>query len=497
MADPTRPEPRLLKGFRDLFGDTLVRRRKMIDTIIRVYARYGFSPLETPSLEYLDVVGKYLPDTDAAEGGVFAFRSPDDEWVALRYDLTAPLSRIVAQYNELPLPYRCYQIGSVFRNEKPGPGRFREFFQCDFDTVGTVSMAADAEVAMVLADALEELGIRRGDYVIRVNTRRITNGILERSGIPVEADADDQSPTWLTAVRAIDKLDRVGVEGVIELLGKGRMDPSGDFTLGANLEASQIESIMSYVELPRGDRSGLCDLLEPLVEGSGVGERGLKELREIDALLSASGYSDDRVTFDPSVVRGLAYYTGPVFEAELTFEITDENGVTRQFGSVAGGGRYDNLVARFLGREVPGTGASIGVARLLAALETLDPVQVGPEGRSVLVTAMDPGQMPEYFRIAEELREAGIPAEVYLGNKGIAGQIKYADRRGLSAVVIAGADELAAETVSIKDLALGRELSKDVQDRDEWRRERPAQVTVPRSEMVRTVGEIVRQPDCG
>jgi histidyl-tRNA synthetase len=494
MADPTRTEPRLLKGFRDLFGDTLVRRRKMIDTILRVYARYGFSPLETPSLECLDVVGKYLPDTDTPEGGVFAFRNPDDEWVALRYDLTAPLSRIVAQYNELPLPYRCYQIGPVFRNEKPGPGRFREFFQCDFDTVGTTSMAADAEVAMVLADTLEELGIPRGDYVIRVNTRRITNGILERVGIPVDEGATGDSATWLTVVRAIDKLDRVGEEGVAELLGKGRTDPSGDFTPGADLEPSQIERIMRYVGLPRGDRTDLCGLLAPLVEGSGVGERGLGELREIDALLTAGGYADDRVTFDPSVVRGLAYYTGPVFEAELTFEITDEQGVTRRFGSVAGGGRYDNLVERFLGREVPGTGASIGVDRLLAALETLDPGSTRSETRSVLVTAMDRDKLPEYFRIAQELRAAGISAEVYLGKKGIAGQIKYADRRGLPAVVIAGEDELAQGTVSIKDLDLGRELSRDVRDREEWRRERPAQVTVARSEMVQTIAGIVGPP---
>lgn len=491
MADPTRTEPRLLKGFRDLFGDTLVRRRNMIDTILRVYARYGFSPLETPSLEYLDVVGKYLPDTDLPEGGVFAFRNPDDEWVALRYDLTAPLSRIVAQYSELPLPYRCYQIGPVFRNEKPGPGRFREFFQCDFDTVGTTSMAADAEVSMVLADTLEELGIERGDYLIRVNTRRILNGVLERAGIAVDESADDDSATWLTAVRAIDKLDRVGTAGVTELLGKGRMDPSGDFTPGANLDTSQIESVMRYVELPRGDRSGLCELLVPLVEGSEVGERGLGELREIDALLTASGYTDERVTFDPSVVRGLAYYTGPVFEAELTFEITDEKGVTRRFGSVAGGGRYDNLVERFLGRPVPGTGASIGVARLLAALETLDPASTRAERRPVLVTAMDRDRMPEYFRIAEELRAAGLSAEVYLGRKGIAGQIKYADRRGVLAVVIAGEDELAQGTVSIKDLALGRELSKDVRDREEWRRERPAQVTVTRSDLIATLSEIV------
>jgi histidyl-tRNA synthetase len=495
VADPRRTEPRLLKGFRDLFGDTLARRRKMVDTILRVYAKYGFEPLETPSLEYLDVVGKYLPDIDTPEGGVFAFRSPDEDWVALRYDLTAPLSRVVAQYNELPLPYRCYQIGPVFRNEKPGPGRFREFLQCDFDTVGTTSMAADAEVAMVLADTVEELGIPRGDYVIRVNTRRITNGVLERVGIPVDEAVTDDSAAWLTVVRAIDKLDRVGADGVEQLLGEGRTDPSGDFTPGADLETTQIERIMRYVELPRGDRTGLCDLLTPLVQGSSVGERGLAELREIDTLLAAAGYADDRVTFDPSVVRGLAYYTGPVFEADLLFEITDEEGVARRFGSVAGGGRYDNLVERFLGRDVPGTGASIGVDRLLAALETLGPVASRSEARSVLVTTMDRERLAEYFRIAQELRAAGIPAEVYLGSKGIAGQIKYADRRGLPAVVIAGEDELAEGKVSVKDLALGRELSKDVEDREEWRRERPAQVTVSRGDMIRTITDIVRPPE--
>ena len=486
-----RPKARLLKGFRDLFGDILILRRKMIRTVLGVYERYGFTPLETPALEYADVLGKYLPDSDLPDGGIFAFRDDRSEWVALRYDLTAPLSRVVAQYPDLPLPYRRYQVGPVYRQEKPGPGRFREFYQCDFDTVGTASMAADAEVCCILCDALEELGIGPGSYVIRVNNRKVLNGILERAAIPASPGGDEESGGWMTVLRAIDKLDRVGMDGVLELLGPGRRDPSGDFSPGAELEPGQIEWVQRYLTLPRESRSALCRDLETLVGDSEIGQEGVQELVEIHSILDAVGYGEDRVLFDPTVVRGLAYYTGPVFEAELTFEVTDESGARHRFGSVAGGGRYDDLVERFLGRLVPATGASIGVDRLISAQMALRPETGSEITRSVLVVVMQGDHMPEYFGIADELRRAGITAEVFLGKGGLRAQFKYADRRNLPAVVICGEDELARGTVSIKDMAMGRKLAGEIEDRETWRRTRPAQVTVPRTQMVRVLREML------
>ncbi len=490
---PARPQARLLKGFRDIFGEVIPLRRWMIDVISRVYERYGFQPLETPTIEYADVLGKYLPDADLPEGGTFAFRDEKKHWVALRYDLTAPLSRVVAQYPELPQPYRRYQVGLVYRQEKPEPGRFREFYQCDFDTVGTPSMAADAEVCCILSDALEELGISQGNYLIRVNNRKVLNGVLEKADIPITSEAGQERQ--LVVLRAIDKLDRLGWEGVADLLGKGRRDESGDFTPGAELSPKQIETIHAYLSVDSKNRAGFCDDLASLVGDSEVGREGVEELRQIDELLTSLGYGENRVIFDPTLVRGLAYYTGPVFEAVLTFGSTEESGEGVSVGSVAGGGRYDDLVERFLGKSVPATGASIGVDRLLVALQQkgLGPAQ--KRLKPVLVTVMDKSLMSEYFRIAAEFHRVDIPAEVYLGGSGLRAQLKYADRRGLAVAVICGEDEFSKNEVSIKDLAMGRKLSESVKDREEWTQTRPAQVTVSREEMIPTVQKILEQEE--
>lgn len=461
----------------------------MIDTIRGVYERYGFAPLETPSVEYLDALGKYLPESDTAAGGIFAFRDEDSNWLALRYDLTAPLSRIFSEHkNDLPFPFRRYQVGPVWRNEKPGPGRFREFYQFDIDTVGTASMAADAEVCCVLADALEALRIRRGDYVIRVNNRKALNGVLEIVGIPV-----DDGKTSLTVLRAIDKLDRLGIKGVRQLLGKGRTDESGDYTEGAHLRDDQIQRIVDLLSVKEERRAEVCDKFADLVRGSKVGEEGVGELREIDRVLSAVGYAEDRVIFDPTVVRGLAYYTGPVFEAALTFEITDETGQKRQFGSVAGGGRYDYLVERFIGDKVPATGASVGVDRLLAALGQLGHLATLESVPPVVVTVMDRERLLDYEKITFDLRRAGIPAEMYLGDGGFRKQLQYADARGSIVAVIAGSREFEAGQVSLKDLRLGRELSKEITQREAWVKEQPAQVTVPLDHIVQEVRAILNR----
>ncbi len=482
-----RTIPRTPAGFPDAFAEDMMVRRRMIDTLTGVFHRFGFAPLETPAIEYLETLGKYLPESDEPSGGVFALKDDDDEWISLRYDLTAPLSRVVAQYQQtLPKPYRRYQVGPVWRREKPGPGRFRQFYQCDFDTVGAKSIAADVEVAAVMATSLEALDIPADGFEVRVNNRKILNGVLETVGV-------SEAARQATVLRAIDKLDRLGMDGVRDLLGKGRTDDSGDFTRGADLTDMQIETVLGFVGAARGTQTRLevCDKLSYLVKESAVGLEGIHELREMDGLLGAMGLSESRVVFDPTIVRGLGYYTGPVFEAVLTFEIMDEKGRKRSFGSVAGGGRYDDLVTRFTGQKMPAVGGSIGIDRLRAALTALgkvgDTATMGP----VVVTVMDKERLPDYQCIVNELRKAGICAELYLGNKGIGPQMKYADKRRAPAVIIAGGDEFEKGEVSIKDMLLGSELAKEIDDRDEWRKGQPAQQTVLRSEMLPAIQKIL------
>ncbi len=482
--DSSRPVPRIARGFRDLFAADVAVRRAMLQTISGVYEQFGFEPLDTPAIEYVDVLGKFLPESDTPAGGVFSLRD-EEQWVALRYDLTAPLSRVVAQYgHQLTSPFRRYQIGPVWRQEKPGPGRFREFYQCDFDTVGTASMAADAEVCAVVSQCFEALGIGRGEYLLRVNNRKVLNGVLDAIGLPEDDDA--QGPgSRLAVLRAIDKLDRLGTSGVRLLLGKGRLDTSGDYTEGAGLSGEQTEIVMGYLEASVEDRTAVCQRLRELIGGSEVGEEGVRELEEIHHLLDAMDLGPDRVIFDPSVVRGLAYYTGPVMEATLTVEV-EEDGQKRQFGSVLGGGRYDGLVERFTGAKVPATGGSIGVDRLIAALQALDRLAVDRAASPVVITVFERDRMADYQRMATELRSAGIAAELYLGSKGFRAQLKYADKRRSPVAVIAGSNEFERGEVTLKDLKLGAELSRKIKDRAEWQ-EQPAQISAPRSELVAAV----------
>jgi len=492
MKPDTPPiSARRIKGFRDLTGGILLARERMIATIRGVYERFGFTPLETPALEYVDSLGKFLPESDTPDAGIFSFRDEDQEWVALRYDLTAPLARYVAMnINELPLPFRRYQAGPVWRVEKPGPGRFREFYQFDFDSVGTGSMLADAEACMIMAQTLEALGVRRGDYVIKVNNRKVLNGVLESLG----AGAASGQRMALQVLRCIDKLDRVGFAGVEQLLGTGRKDESGAFIAGVGLSPKSIRTVLDYLGAGAETRTGVLEALGAPVAKSQVGRKGLDELREIDAALLAAGYESDRVRFDSTVVRGLEYYTGPVFEGVLTFNIKDENGQPRQFGSVFGGGRYDDLVKRFLGREVPATGASIGVDRLLAALAHLGEIDAAAGGANTLVTRLDKAMTAEYQRLAAELHAAGLPAELYVGTQGIGKQFQYASRTGKIACVVLGPDELAKGEVSIKDLRLGEELSRDIgEDRKKWLEQQPAQVTIPRDKLLETLQGILRR----
>ena len=487
-----RPKARLPKGLRDIRGEEIRATDQMIARIRAVYETYGFEPLETPAFEYTDALGKFLPDEDRPNEGVFSFEDEDGQWLSLRYDLTAPLARFVAQnYDALPKPFRRFQTGSVFRNEKPGPGRFRQFTQFDADTVGTSSVAADAELCMLAAETLKSIGIPQGSYIVKVNNRKLLDAVLELNGLG--GAQEDSEKTRLAVLRAIDKLDRLGLTGVELLLGAGRKDDSGDFTKGAGLDKAQIESIVKFVKAGGKTRTSTLKSLEKLVSKSETGCQGLEELRAMDELLSAAGMAADEVAFDPSVVRGLDYYTGPVFEAELTFETFDDDGNKVRFGSVGGGGRYDGLIARFKGVEVPATGFSIGVSRLAAALEALGKTDTSIETGPVLVLVMDRDRLSGYQAMAQELRGAGITAEMYLGTSGMRAQMKYADKRRAPCVVIVGEDEQALGEVTIKDLLEGARLSKEIEDNKEWRQGRPAQISVPRNEMVDAVRNLIAQ----
>ncbi|MEX3016533.1 histidine--tRNA ligase [Gymnodinialimonas hymeniacidonis] len=480
-----RPKAETPKGFRDYFGAEVSERQQMLAKIAEVYNRYGFDPLETSGVETVEALGKFLPDVDRPNEGVFAFEE-DGMWLALRYDMTAPLARVAAQFrNDLPSPYRRYTMGPVWRNEKPGPGRFRQFYQCDADTVGSGSVAADAEICAMLSDCLEAVGIERGDYVVRVNNRKVLNGVMEVAGLA----GDDKEAERGIVLRAIDKMDRLGEQGVRDLLGEGRKDESGDFTKGAGLSTGQADKIIAFVQATAGDNSQTIGNLKALTEGSDIGTQGVAELEQIAGLLDAQGYGPDRIVIDPSVVRGLGYYTGPVYEAELTFDVQNEKGQTVQFGSVAGGGRYDDLVKRFTGQEVPATGVSIGVDRLLSALRLTGKLK-GEDAGPVIVTVMDRDRMADYQAMASTLRNAGIRAEVYLGNpKNFGNQLKYADKRRSPVAVIQGSDEADRGVVQLKDLILGAKLAQDA-TLEEWKSQ-PAQTEVPLADLVAEVQAMI------
>ena len=476
---PQKLKARLPRGFVDRSAADIRAVDEMVAKIRAVYERYGFDPVETPLFEYTDALGKFLPDSDRPNEGVFSLKDDDEQWMSLRYDLTAPLARYVAEnFNEIQLPYRSYRAGWVFRNEKPGPGRFRQFMQFDADTVGASGVQADAEMCMMMADTMEALGIARGDYVIRVNNRKVFDGVLDGIGL----SGEDNAGRRLTVLRAIDKLDKFGLEGVRLLLGAGRKDESGDFTKGAGLSEEAIASVLAYLAQ---------DNYEP---SSDLYTQGIDELGQIEALVRAGGYGADRIKIDPSVIRGLEYYTGPVFEAELTFPVTNEKGETVVFGSVGGGGRYDGLVSRFMGQPVPATGFSIGVSRLMTALKNLGKLGTDEVLAPVVVCVMDRDieALGRYQRFTQALRHAGIRAEMYQGNKKNFGdQLKYADRRGAPLAIIQGSSERETGAVQIKDLIEGKRLSGEIEDNAAWREARVAQVSVPEDALVEKVKEML------
>ncbi len=483
-----RPKARRPRGFEDKPADLLRAERALIEAAFSVYDSRGFEPLQTPAFEYADALGKFLPDEDRPNEGVFAMQDDDEQWMALRYDLTAPMARFVAEnFDGLAKPYRRYQAGSVYRNEKPGPGRFREFVQCDADSVGAPGAAADAEMIMVAADVMRAVGLKDGEYQVRVNNRKLLDGILESSGVP---GTDEGALQRLQVLRAIDKLDRLGEQGVRDLLGEGREDESGDYTKGAGLSPAGIDAVMGFTTAGSGEREATIKALESVVGNSERGMAGVKELADIDALLTACGYAPDQVAFDTSIVRGLGYYTGPVFEVELLADIRDRKGRPVRIGSIGGGGRYDDLVSRFKGQLVPATGFSFGVSRFLTALERMGHMQaeVTPP---VMICNFDKALMPKYFQLADQLRAQGIRTEVFVGGGNVTKQLKYADKRGVPVAVLMGEDEIAAGQVTLKDLKLGAQMAKAIESNEEWRESRPAQSTVPADQLVSAIKSIL------
>ena len=487
---PTRPEARSPRGFADRRGRDLIAERRLVQRVSEVYERWGFEPLETGAFEYADALGKFLPDSDRPNEGVFALQDDDDQWMALRYDLTAPLARFAAQgWETLPKPFRRYAFGPVWRNEKPGPGRFREFVQCDADTVGSDRPEADAEIIAMACEGLRAAGLEAGQAVVRVSNRKLFDGLFEAGGI---TDPGQR----LTALRAIDKYDRLGWEGVAALLGEGRLDDSGDYTKGARLPTGAIATIEGFLSSVAAEGLTRAETLDAVARVGGlgtIGEAALTELAAIDAALNAMKVSQDAVRFDPTIVRGLEYYTGAVFEAELLLDTVDDKGRAVRFGSIGGGGRYDDLVARFTGERLPATGFSFGVSRLASALRAAGRGDEDAVRGPVVVIVFSDADMQHYLDAVSELRNAGVAAELYLGRAGMKAQMKYADRRGAPATVILGGDEIAAGQVTVKDLDAGRALAAGVSDNEAWKSERPGQQVVPRAELVATVARIVSQ----
>ena len=494
MSEEKRRRPaeaRLPRGLADRGPDEIAATHRMLERIRATYELYGFEAVETPLIEFTDALGKFLPDLDRPNEGVFSFKDDDEQWLSLRYDLTAPLARYVAEnFDRLPKPYRSFRAGLVFRNEKPGPGRFRQFVQFDADTVGSASIAADAEMCMMAADTLEALGIKRGDYVIKVNNRKVLDGVMEAIGLGGPENAGRR----LTVLRAMDKFDRLGLAGVKLLLGPGRKDESGDFTKGAGLDPGQADKVLSILDAMGRDNLDTCQLLANEFTSMPRGYEGCEELRAIANLLTPYA---DRVRIDPSVVRGLEYYTGPVFEAELTFTIDGDDGRPIRFGSVGGGGRYDGLVGRFRGEDVPATGFSIGVSRLFAALKAIgSPLVASAASKApVVVLVLDRPEIARYQALVTRLRQAGIAAELYLGASGMNAQLKYADKRGAVCAVIQGSNErdhLGGPQVVVRDLVFGAELAKATKDRSDYLELRArAQSPVAEADLIDKVREVL------
>ena len=462
-----KPTSELPNGFADRQEEELLIRDLLISNIKKIMSKYGFQYLETPSFEYTDSIGKFLPDKDRPSEGVFSFED-EKKWLSLRYDLTAPLARYAAKnFDSLPRPFKRFQLGTVWRNEKPGPGRFREFLQFDADYIGTSNLFSDAELCFLISEILNSCGLEKSEFIIKISNRKLSKGLLEKLNI---TDEQKQSIT----LRAIDKLDRVGVEGVQYLLGKGRKDKSGDFTKGAELEESQIKEIIKFLNIKNLSDKNFEKIREIAADNKSM-NNGIKELELMEKYFLVFNFTN--YIFDPTVVRGLEYYTGPIFEANLTFGVKNNKGKEIEFGSVGGGGRYDDLVKRFNNQDCPSTGISVGLDRLIYAILQKNKIKAEKKN-PVLICVFDEKYMDFYIKILNVLRSKNISAEIYSGSSNIKSQFKYADRRGCDFVILCGDDEVSKNVVTIKNLNVGKQMSENIKDRSEWKQSLEAQKTV-------------------
>ena len=429
----TKPSKELPLGFVDRKEKELLIRDFVISKIKEVMIKYGFQYLETPSFEYSDSIGKFLPDKDRPDSGVFSFKD-ENKWLSLRYDLTAPLARYVAKnYLELAKPFKRYQLGTVWRNEKPGPGRFREFLQFDADYVGTKNLQADAELCVLISEILEKCGLDKKDYTVKISSRKLTDKLFQKLKITSKEQIS-------TTLRALDKIDRLGWDEAKKLLGEGRKDKSGDYTKGANLSNDQIKIIESTL---RGKIPDSEDILEIL------------KIFEF--------YNFKNYKFDPSVIRGLEYYTGPIFEVNLNFQVKNSKGQTIQFGSIGGGGRYDNLVNNFGNLDCPATGISIGLDRLVFALMQKKDFKI-KSTRPVIICVFDKNNVKEYVNILNKLRASNISSEIYPGEGKLKKQMEYANKLGSPAVILYGDNEIKSGKATLKNLESGNESSVKIEE---------------------------------
>ncbi|MBI1317336.1 MAG: histidine--tRNA ligase [Candidatus Hydrogenedens sp.] len=477
MAKKQFVEPRLLKGFQDFLPEDLIPRKKLIAKIERIFEKYGFAPLETPAIEHLDILLGTGGENTNKE--LFRLQTPEEEDVALRFDLTVPFARTVAQYpDKLKPPFKRYAIGPVWRADKPGPGRFRQFVQFDVDAAGSDIVAVDAEIIAIMSEVMQAAGVP--DHTVLINNRKLIDALLEDCGI---ADLETQKHV----LRVIDKLAKVGVDNVRRELGEGRIDDSGDPIRGVGLDAAVIDKMLDFVAISGSSRANVMSALSERLPYSESTTKALNEMTELADALEALGVAEENAKFDPSLARGLDYYTGPVFEMIIPS--------APQFGSVMGGGRYNQLVERFMNRPIPCTGMSVGLDRLIAALSHLGQFESTRSPVEALVVTMGNVRRAETLRVASELRAAGINTETYIASKKkmqMGNQLSHADHYGIPVAVILGEEEVDNGTVSIKDLLEGKTAREDIEDRDAYREAgKTGQRSVPRSEMVAAIRQIL------
>ena len=439
-----KPSKELPLGFVDRQEKELLIRDFVISNIKEVMIKYGFQYLETPSFEYTDNIGKFLPDKERPDEGVFSF-GDEKKWLSLRYDLTAPLARYVAKnYLELPKPFKRYQLGTVWRNEKPGPGRYREFLQFDADYIGTKNLMADAELCVLISEILEKCGLTKKDYNIKFSTRKLTDELFDN----LEINSSDRR---LKILRSLDKLDRLGWAEVEKLLKKGRKDKSGDFTTGADLTKDQIKKIRAIFKEKEWPN-----------ERDFKKEGSISDINQITENLN-NVFEFYNYTFNPEIIRGLEYYTGPVFEVNLNFDVKNSKGQAIQFGSIGGGGRYDNLVSNFGNFDCPATGISIGLDRLVFALMQKKDFKIKTT-RPVVICVFDKSKNKEYVGILNKLRMSNISSEIYPGESKLKKQMEYANKIDSPAVILYGDNEIKSGKATLKNLKTGKESSVKIED---------------------------------